>query len=367
MAEPQLKNDRQRVLSQYRHYAGGRRLAVAAFVLLLAVLAVVALCSGVTQLSPRQIFDILLGASLGSPSAIVWNIRLPRILVSMAAGAGLAVAGTAMQSILRNPLGSPFTLGIAHAAAFGASLSIVVLGAEVGSPGGSSAIGRVLAALPHGTNAVMVSAFAWSLVSTFAILIISKQRGATPESMILTGVALGSLFTAGTAALQYFADDIELAAVVFWAFGDVGRASWSDFGVMLAVVIPALAYFLLNRWNYNALDSGAETAQSLGVAVDRVRLWGMLAASLVTAVIVSFVGIIGFIGLVVPHIVRKLVGGDQRYLVPLSALGGAILLLAADTVARTALAPIVLPVGILTSFLGAPLFIYLVARGRDYW
>jgi len=132
-------------------------------------------------------------------------------------------------------------------------------------------------------------------------------------------------------------------------------------------VIPSVIYFLYNMWNYNALDCGEETAKSLGVNVERVRIGGMLVASLVTALIVSFIGIIGFVGLVVPHIVRKIIGGDERYLIPSSCIIGAILLLVSDTVARTIISPIVLPVGILTSFLGAPLFIYLVIKGRKYW
>jgi iron complex transport system permease protein len=203
---------------------------------------------------------------------IVWQIRLPQVLTAVVAGAGLAVGGTVMQSILRNPLGSPFTLGISHAAAFGAAFSVMILGA-------------------------------------------------------------------GTMFLQFFADDVQLAAMVFWTFGDVARAGWNELAVLAVVTLSATLYFISNAWNYNAVDAGDETARGLGVRVERVRLTGMLAASLVTAVIVSFLGIIGFVGLVCPHMVRRLIGGDNRFLLPASAVLGALLLLVSDTAARLIRAP----------------------------
>jgi iron complex transport system permease protein len=151
--------------------------------------------------------------------------------------------------------------------------------------------------------------------------------------------------------------------VVFWTFGDIGRANWKEIQLMIAIVVPSLLYFTYRRWDYNALISGDETAISLGINPERVRLESMLLASLITAICVSFLGIIGFIGLVSPHIVRLIVGGDHRFLVPLSALLGSLLLLSADTVGRTVISPIIIPVGIVTSFMGAPVFIYLLVRG----
>jgi iron complex transport system permease protein len=205
------------------------------------------------------------------------------------------------------------------------------------------------------------------MISTGVILLLVKIKRASPETMILTGVALGSLFTAGITTIQYFASDVEVAAIVYWTFGDVGRSTWSNLGFMIAVVAPVSGYFMYHSWDFNALDAGAETAKSLGVGVETLRVRGMALASLATAVIISFVGIIGFVGLVAPHMVRKVIGSDERFLLPGSGLVGALLLVVADTVARTIISPVVLPVGILTSFLGAPLFLYLVMRGRDYW
>jgi iron complex transport system permease protein len=319
---------------------------------------VVAVAIGPVSVPVSRVVDVLLNGGSGNAATIVWNIRLPRALSAAVAGVGLAVAGAAMQNVLRNPLGAPYTLGISQAAAFGAAFSIVLLGAGAV---GSSAISI---SAPHVTT---VAAFAGAMVSTGVILLLVKLKRASPETMILTGVALGSLFTAGITTLQYFASDVEVAAIVYWTFGDVGRSTWSNLGLMTAVVVPVSGYFVYHSWDFNALDAGAETAKSLGVSVEALRVRGMALASLVTAVIISFVGIIGFVGLVAPHMVRKVIGSDERFLLPASGLVGALLLVVADTVARTILSPVVLPVGILTSFLGAPLFLYLVMRGRDYW
>ncbi|MEF8850704.1 MAG: iron ABC transporter permease [Candidatus Bipolaricaulota bacterium] len=350
------------VLKRYRGYSQKRIVFFSFSAILLALLGVFSLTVGAADISILEAISGLLGrATSDSLNTIIWNIRLPRVLSAVLAGAGLAVAGASMQSILRNPLGSPYTLGISHAAAFGAAFSVIVLGAGTLQ---SSAADSVILNNPY---IVTISAFGWSLVSTFIILLLAKLKRASPATMILTGVALGSLFTAGYTAMQYFASETELASIVFWTFGDVGRATWRDFYIMLVAVVPAASYFLYKSWDYEVLDSGDEAAKGLGVDVDKLRLYGMLISCLVTALIVSFVGIIGFIGLVVPHIIRRLIGGNERFLIPSSCILGAVLLLAADTAARTIIAPIVLPVGILTSFLGAPLFIYLVIRGREYW
>jgi iron complex transport system permease protein len=157
---------------------------------------------------------------------------------------------------------------------------------------------------------------------------------------------------------------VQLASIIFWTFGDLGRVSWDEFYILVIVIIPGLIFFIYNRWNISAMNSGDETANSLGVNVEKLRIQMMLVASLTTAVSVSFFGIIAFVGLVVPHIVRRLVGNDERFLIPASALFGGSFLLISDIIARTIISPIVLPVGILTSFIGAPLFIYLLIKGR---
>ena len=323
----------------------------------LVLLAFVSVGVGSVMLPIADVIQALLYHSPGNAETIIWNIRLPRVLAAITCGAGLAAAGVVMQSVLRNPLSSPYTLGISQAAAFGAAFAITTLGAGT--------LGRLLsdAIVVNNPWLVTICAFISSLVATAVILLVAKYRSISPEVMILVGVALAALFTAGTTFLQYFSSAEQIAAIVFWTFGDVGRASWTDLAIIVAVVIPCTGYFMVRRWDYNALDSGDETAKSLGVHVERVRTIAMLLASLVAAVVVSFLGIIGFIGLVSPHMVRRFIGDDQRYLLCGSCLAGSILLLGADTVARIIIAPAVLPVGVLTAFLGAPLFLYLLIRG----
>lgn len=321
----------------------------------------IALTVGSSEMTITEAFKGILGSDDGIGSTIIWRIRLPRIATAMIAGAGLAAAGACMQTTLRNPIGSPVTLGISQSAAFGAAFAVVILGA------GSLGSGMMDSVVNENLYLISICAFLASMISTGVIILLARFKRASPESMILAGVAMGSLATAGTTAIEYFADDVQLSSIIFWTFGDMGRTGWSEVTMMSIVIVPALIYFTFNGWRFNALDAGEDTAKSLGVNTERLRLAGMGAASLVTAFIISFVGIIGFLGLVVPHIVRKMIGGDQRFLIPASSLAGAVLLLAADTAARTVIAPVVLPVGILTSFLGAPLFIYLVIRGKEHW
>ncbi|WP_432738513.1 FecCD family ABC transporter permease [Maridesulfovibrio sp. FT414] len=344
---------------EYSRHIRRKVLFISGGLLLTIMVLISSIGMGPVSISPLQALLTMMGETVSKRfDLIIWNIRLPQALTAVAAGAGLSVAGAVMQAILRNPLGSPFTLGISHAAAFGAAISVMVL--DLGTMT-SSNVGAVTINSPYLTTAV---SFCFSLIATFAIIAISRLRRATPEVMVLTGVALGALFTAGTMFLQYFADDVQLAAMVFWTFGDVARATWTELGIISAVTFAAYIWFTLNRWNFNAIEAGDETAKGLGVKVERVRLTGMLLASLVTAVIVSFLGIIGFVGLVCPHMVRRLIGDDYRFLLPASCITGAILLLGADTAARLMLAPNVLPVSVLTAFLGAPVFIWLIIRGN---
>lgn len=325
------------------------------FALLLSLLVsvIVALRLGSYNLSFSEVFNALAGAG-GTSGMIIWNMRLPRVLAALLVGAGLALAGAAMQTLLRNPLASPFTMGISHGAMFGASLAIFILGS-----GGAESTGRILLNNPYSTA---IFAFLGSILGVSIVLTLARLRGLSPEAMILAGVAMSAMFTAGTTLIQYFADEIQLASMVYWSFGDLGRASWREIGVIGITLGVSLAYFVLESWDLNAIDSGDDIASSLGVNVGRVRIVGTLLASLITAVSVSFVGIIGFIGLICPHIVRLLIGGDHRFLLPSSVLLGALLLLLSDTFSRMILSPTILPVGIITSFMGAPLFVYLLVR-----
>ncbi|MEA1984757.1 MAG: iron ABC transporter permease [Euryarchaeota archaeon] len=338
---------------KYKKYVGRKISFIAATSLLLAVIFMYSLSVGNAPLPIGEIINTLLGrpSDIKYAHTLIWGLRLPRAIAAIVAGVSLSISGAVLQSVLRNPLGSPYTLGISHAAAFGATLSIL-----------AASRGLFGTVFDH-TYSVTISAFAFSLISTFTLLAIAKYKSASPEVLILAGVALGSLLTAATMFLQYFADDTELPEIIFWTFGDLGRASWQSIQIMALITAVAMAYFLYNRWNYNAMDAGDEIAKGLGVHVDRVRLLGMLMASLATAAAVAFLGIIGFVGLVCPHIARRFVGDDQRFLIPASGVVGALLMLAADTAARIIIAPYVLPVGIITAFMGAPLFLFLLVRG----
>jgi len=282
---------------------------------------------------------------------IVWDYRLHRVVFAVLAGFGLAAAGTVMQGILRNPLASPFTLGIASAASCGAAIAIVL--------GAGFAGGEYL---------VVGNAFLFALLAACVIYGMSRYHGMSSETMILAGIALMYLFSAVTSLLQYFGTANQVQEVVFWMFGSMGRSSWLKVAIVGTVLAIAVPYLMLRAWDLNALAEGDEVAASLGIPVERSMAIFMLIASLVTAVVICFCGTIGFIGLVAPHITRMITGGDHRILLPASGLVGAVLLLGADSLARTVLAPTVIPVGIMTAFIGVPFFIYLfMRRGSSRW
>lgn len=345
------------IREQYGHYLHHKAVFLVFLLLLLIIFSLVAIGIGSLRVSPWEVLLSLLKRTSDLNAQVVVQVRLPRVLLGISAGAALGVSGCVMQAVLHNPMASASTLGISQGAAFGASFAIVVLGA-----GNMKSYGADTLSI---TNPYLVSicAFAVAMITTLIIMYFSKRRQATAESMILAGVAIASILTGGTTLLQYFADDIQLAAVVYWTFGDLGRGSWMELKIISTVAIAIFVYFYYNRWAYNALDSGESTAKTLGIRVASVRTIGLAFCALLTATVVSFVGIISFVGLVGPHLVRRFIGTDHRYLLPASALAGACLLVISDTIARTVLTPIILPVGAITSFIGGPMFLYLLFRG----
>ena len=280
---------------------------------------------------------------------VVRSNRLPRICTALIAGAGLGISGCVLQAILRNPLASASTLGVSQGASFGAAFAIIVLNAGTAGALGSAAI--------------PLCAFAGSMAVAVVILGLSRFRQISPEGIVLAGVAISSMFTGATTLIQYFADEIQLASLVFWTFGNLGSTTWSDLRVMGIVVLLTSIVFLLHRWDYNALLSGTETAVSLGINVRRLTMVDMVLCCLTASTIVSYIGLINFIGLVAPHIVRMVVGNNHVYLLPGSILAGSTLLLLGDLFARVAISPVILPIGAITSFLGGPLFLYLLFKG----
>lgn len=357
-----ITNGPRSVTSRYRSGVWRRMFLLAGLLGFLALLVVLAVGAGSYPLSWRTILLALAGQAKGTAGVVIWNVRMPRILAAVVSGWALGLSGMAAQSLLKNPLASPFTLGISQGAAFGAAFAIVFLGAG-GISGGALRAGTESALVLHDLYSVSLFALAGGLMATVVILLLSLLRKLTPESIILAGIALSSLFVSGTILIQYFATEAEVASVVFWTFGDVSRSTWHEILVITATSVLISLFFMLNRWNLNALTAGEDTAKALGVRVDRLRLSGMFAAALAAALVTAFHGVIAFLGLLAPHIARRLVGSDHQLLVPCSALVGALLLLAADTLGRSLVGSGSLPVGVLTSFMGAPLFLYLLLRG----
>jgi iron complex transport system permease protein len=285
---------------------------------------------------------------------IILNLRLPRIILAMLAGAGLAAAGATMQGVLRNPLVSSYVLGISSAAGFGAALAIVF------GVGILSVFGGYI---------VIVNAFLFSLVAMVIVYGIARVRGMSSETVILVGVAVGFLFSALLSLIQYVAPEYKaVSAVVFWLMGSLSSAAWGDILIIFPLVIISVVLMVQQSWNINVMSMGHDVATSLGVNSKRVLAINMVLETLATASIIAFTGVIGFVDLIAPHMARMLIGSDHRFLIPCSALVGAFLLLCSDTVARLVIAPTELPVGIVTSLLGVPFFVYiLVSKRRQSW
>ncbi|MBO5130136.1 MAG: iron ABC transporter permease [Oscillospiraceae bacterium] len=299
----------------------------------------------------------------GTPAnvRIIWNIRIPRVLAAIIAGAGLGLSGLIMQTTLNNPMASPSTLGVSNAAVFGANLSIIAFA------GGYLATGNNLSNYTTGANpyATGVMAFLFAAVSILMILSLCTLRAFSPNVVVLAGMALSSVWTAATTILQFYATDVGISAAVVWSFGDLGRATYRTDAIMAAVVLVGFGFFMIMSWQFNALLSGEATARTMGINVDLLRFVSMLLASLITAVCVSFLGVIGFVGIICPHVTKKLLGQDHRVTIPVSALSGSLLLLFADTLSRSMGGGSALPVGAITSLLGAPFFLTIIFSRKE--
>ncbi|WMD21327.1 iron ABC transporter permease [Achromobacter seleniivolatilans] len=340
-------------LAHGRHLYGRlarRRLVILGGIAVLTVIFfILDLSIGQAHYSALEVLSVLWDSDAPLPiRVILWEIRLPVALAALVVGASLSVAGVEMQTVLGNPLASPFTLGLSAAASFGAALGLI-LGVSV-LPASAVAF------------AIPANAFLVSMAAALFIHRLSHRRGITTEMIVLLGTTLVFTFTALLEALQYVAPDQALSAVVFWTMGSLSRASWLKLGIMSAVLAAVSLIFARQAWALTALRLGEARATSLGIPVARLRLQGILLGSLLASVCVSFVGTIGFIGLVGPHIARMLVGEDQRFLLPASALCGAFLLSAASVLSKSLVAGQTLPIGIVTSLVGVPLFFTLILR-----
>ncbi len=320
------------------------------FSILLLLLIVFAVNNGAMDSKLKDVASILLNRNLDnyqqSIITIIKQIRLPRILTACIVGSALAISGVIFQAILQNPLADPFTIGISSGAAFGASLALLL---------------NMIFAL---YVPITLFALIFALITLFIVILISHRGGGLESSnLIIAGIIISSIFSAGISMIKMVAGE-NVGAIVFWLMGNIGAMRWSDVGVLFVVTLVGFIIALYFSEDLNIMSLGNRTALSLGVNVKKTRLIYLLIASTLTAVSVAYCGIIGFIGLVVPHLLRFALKSDNRHLLPLSALLGALLLLASDTFTRTVFASEV-PVGVFTTLFGGPFFIYIFLHRRS--
>ena len=285
-------------------------------------------------------------------SLVLWELRLPRVLMTALVGAGLAVAGVALQALFRNPLAEPGLIGVSSSAALGAVLVIVLGGSLWGSVSSWQ---------------MSLAAFVLAMAMTVFLYLIATRRGQTDVAMmLLAGVAINAIAGALTGLLITVSSDVQLRSVIFWMMGSFANVSWQDVTIVATVMLVSLiGLWRLNK-PLNAFLLGEQACLHMGYAVQPLKWWVMGLSALLVAVAVSLVGVIGFVGLVVPHIVRQWVGPDHRRLIPLSALGGALLLVLADLFARSLLHPAELPIGLLMALLGGPFFLMMLLKRRGF-
>ena len=312
---------------------------------LLAAAALVALNLGAAQMSPAEVLDVLLGGGDERQRTVIFDVRLPRVLLALLVGGGLAVAGAVYQALLRNPLADPYILGVSGGAALGA-VAMMLLGSAVSHWG------------------VAGGALAGALLAIVVVLRLAMATGPTLDSrvLLLAGVIAGAFFNAVILLLLAAADFQSFRSAVFWMMGSLSRAGPLEAGVLALFLAPCLVAAWALARPLDLFAAGEEMATYLGVPVERVKQAGYLAASLAVAASVAAVGIIGFVGLIVPHAVRMVWGGDHRVLVPACFLGGGAFLVITDTLARTVVAPQELPTGVVTALIGVPLFAVLLVR-----
>ena len=289
---------------------------------------------------------------------IVLNIRLPRILLGLIAGLSLGASGVVMQSLLKNPLASPYTLGISSGCALGAGVAIVL---------GNLVFGEAIVA-KYGPWIIIIGAFMMGLLTMLLINIISSLKKGGAATLILAGVALSYLFSAGMSFLKYTSSLEDLKGLTVWLMGGLHRAEWIHVLILIPVMCFSLFVLIKLAWEINTLNAGEEVARNLGINIKRLRKKGSIIVALLASSVVAFTGVIGFVGLVAPHICRMIYGNDNRFLIIASGIMGAIILITADTIARLLISPAELPVGIITSLLGAPFFLYmLIRREKKYF
>lgn len=353
------KNEKTLSVSEQYNVAKAKKIAIILILLALVFLFfVVSVFVGSGTLSFKEVFLAIFNKGSETARLIVRRIRFPRVIAALIAGGGLAVSGLVMQTVLKNPLASPTTLGVSNAAVFGANFAIIVVGAGAFH----STHGSWLSI----SNPYLVSTFSFlsAIIAASSILLLARLKNLNASAIVLAGVAVSAIFQAGTTLIQYFASDTQVASAVYWTFGDLGRASYKTDLIMFIVVAVSTLFFFLKRWDFSAMSGGIAYAKTLGVNTRFMTIMSLLLASLITSVTVSFLGIIGFVGLTAPQFMKRIVGDDYRYLLPSSFLAGALLLLISDILGRLPIFGTSVPVGVVTSLIGGPVFLAILLRRK---
>lgn len=353
------KNEKTLSVSEQYNVAKAKKIAIIFILLALVFLFfVVSVFVGSGTLSFKEVFLAIFNKGSETARLIVRRIRFPRVIAALIAGGGLAVSGLVMQTVLKNPLASPTTLGVSNAAVFGANFAIIVVGAGAFH----STHGSWLSI----SNPYLVSTFSFlsAIIAAGSILFLARLKNLNASAIVLAGVAVSAIFQAGTTLIQYFASDTQVASAVYWTFGDLGRASYKTDLIMFIVVAVSTLFFFLKRWDFSAMSGGLAYAKTLGVNTRFMTIMSLLLASLITSVTVSFLGIIGFVGLTAPQFMKRIVGDDYRYLLPSSFLAGALLLLISDILGRLPIFGTSVPVGVVTSLIGGPVFLAILLRRK---
>lgn len=343
-------------LAHHWRKVSGKRWILAGLGAALVLLMAVASGIGASSVGFSGVLTVLKDCIFGTQNAsevqhsIVLQTRLPRIVCAVLAGGALSLSGLLMQGIFHNPLVSPYTLGISNGASFGASLAIVI-GYQIPGFVGESWLTPAMA-------------FVSALIAMVTVYGVARTAGQSTRTLVLTGVAVGYLFSAMVSALKYLADVTQLPELVFWTMGSMTGLDWSVAAILGTVMVASIVISLACAWDLNVMALGREEATALGVRYGRLQILVFLMGAVLTAATVSFTGVIGFVGLVAPHMTRMLLGSDYRYNIPGATLFGGLLLLLADTLARTVASPTELPVGIITSLIGVPFYLYLIVRRR---
>lgn len=358
MSAPDTESGAMQIKTDYRRYIFRKIAFITACVVVVVILSVLSCAAGDREIPFWHVFEIIwnningityeIGTNAWWDDYIVCSIRLPRIVIGIIAGASLALGGITMQSLLKNPLADPYITGISSGACFGAVAAIVM--------------GMTFSAIASDAG-IMANAFIGSLVPALMIILISRRVRSSPATMVLAGTAISYFFNALTTLIMVSADENKLATAYRWQIGTLENAVWDQIPLMLVITVAGMVLLLLVSSRLNVLSLGDDNATSLGLNVTRFRTFSLILLSVMTAAIISYTGIIGFVGLIAPHMVRMIIGSDNRYLIPASMAFGAALIVGTDIIARIIVSGGI-PVGVILSFLGGPMLLYLILRQK---